>query len=65
LRRKAEDAHCLEVPAGTTVWTLVLVTKKKRAWGFHTRDGWKSHVDYLNEKYGAGNWEEEPEAKRR
>lgn len=54
VRHRAEDAHrlILDAPA----WTLVFVTGKKRMWGFHTKTGWLSYVDFLDRKYGKGNW---------
>lgn len=54
VRHRAEDAHrlILDVPA----WTLVFVTGRKRMWGFHTKTGWLSYVDFLDRKYGKGNW---------
>lgn len=54
VRHRAEDAHrlILDAPA----WTLVFVTGKKRMWGFHTKTGWLSYVDFLDRKYGQGNW---------
>jgi len=54
IRHRAEDAHrlILEKPA----WTLVIVTGKKRVWGFHTRDGWMSYADFFDRKYGKGQW---------
>jgi hypothetical protein len=54
IRHQAEDAHrlILKEPA----WTLVFVTGKKRLWGFHTDQGWMSYIDFLDRKYGKGNW---------
>jgi hypothetical protein len=56
LYMKAEDAHRLEVIDGPVV-TLVHRGPKKREWGFHTIDGWVNHKDYLNAKFGHGNYE--------
>jgi hypothetical protein len=42
VRRKAEDAHRLELTSGP-VWTLVWTGPFKRQWGFHTDDGWVSY----------------------
>lgn len=36
--RKAEDAHRLELTR--PVWTLVITGRKRRDWGFYTKDGW-------------------------
>jgi hypothetical protein len=54
IRHRARDAHrlILDRPA----WTLVLVTGKKRSWGFHTRQGWMPFPAYFDRKYGRGNW---------
>jgi len=62
VRHKAEDAHrlVLERPA----WTLVLVTGKKRHWGFYRRVNptrsieceWEPYEKFFDRKYGAGNW---------
>jgi hypothetical protein len=54
VRHRATDAHrlILDEPA----WTLVFVTGKKRIWGFYTADGWMSWTDFLDRKYGKGNW---------
>ncbi|MCW8128937.1 MAG: hypothetical protein KIS92_01005 [Planctomycetota bacterium] len=52
-------------PRGST-WTLVFVGRKRRDWGFHckTADGdpmWMHWQDYLDKKFGKGNWTAEPE----
>lgn len=54
VRHRATDSHrlILDRPA----WTLVLVTGKKRTWGFHTRSGWMPYGDYFDRKYGKGQW---------
>jgi hypothetical protein len=52
---RAEDAHRLEVLDGPVV-TLVHRGPKIRDWGFHTIDGWVHHRDYLDKKFGKGNW---------
>jgi len=38
------------------VVTLVHRGPKIRDWGFHTIDGWVHHRDYLDKKFGKGNW---------
>lgn len=55
IKHRATDAHrlILDRPA----WTLVFVTGKKRVWGFHTKQGWMSYTDFLNQKYGVGQWQ--------
>lgn len=54
VRHRAADAHRLILvrPA----WTLLVMTGKKRHWGFHTRNGWMKHEDYFDQKFGKGNW---------
>ena len=54
VRHPARDAHrlILDRPA----WTLVFVTGRKRTWGFHAKQGWMSYTDFLDRKYGKGNW---------
>jgi hypothetical protein len=55
IRHRATDSHrlILERPA----WTLVLVTGKKRTWGFHTKSGWMAYWKFFDRKYGQGQWE--------
>lgn len=54
VRHAAADAHrlILKRPA----WTAVVVTGKKRSWGFHTPEGWMGYRDYFDRKYGKGQW---------
>jgi len=54
IRHRAADAHrlILDRPA----WTFVVVTGKKRHWGFWTRRGWEPYEVFFNRKYGPGNW---------
>lgn len=54
VRHRAADAHrlVLERPA----WTLVIVTGKKRHWGFVTERGWEPYEVFFDRKYGPGNW---------
>ena len=46
--RQAKEFHWIEVPAGMEgkVWTLFFGFKRKREWGFLTKDGWVDHVTY-------------------
>lgn len=46
LFRRAEHKHRVELEKAPT-WTMVIRFKKRRMWGFHTKDGW---VDWR--KYG-------------
>lgn len=54
VRHRSPDAHRLELrrPA----WTLVVMSKKNRVWGFYTEDGWVNYRDYFDVKYGPGNY---------
>lgn len=54
VRHRATDAHrlILDRPA----WTLLVMTGKKRHWGFHTKTGWMKYEDYFDRKFGKGNW---------
>jgi hypothetical protein len=53
--KKATDAHRLVLLRYPT-WTLLFVGRKSRDWGFHTPDGWIHHKEYLDRKFGVGNW---------
>jgi hypothetical protein len=55
VRHRAADAHRLVLTQ--PAWTLVIVTGKKRHWGFWTERGWEPYEVFLNRKYGIGNWE--------
>ncbi len=47
LRRPAEWAHRVELPAGKRCWTVVITGPKSRSWGFHCAAGWlgwREHV---------------------
>ena len=54
VRHAATDRHrlILKEPA----WTLVKKTPRLREWGFWTADGWMKWTDFLDRKYGVGNW---------
>lgn len=58
IRHKAEDAHRLELPAGKTTWTLVVVGPKFRQWGFWKDKQWIDHKTYLDARYGEGKWDD-------
>lgn len=47
LYRPAEWAHRLELVQPT--WTLVLRWRRRRDWGFFTRNGWRNWRDYGRE----------------
>lgn len=36
----ARWAHRIEIEPGKKAWSLVIAFKKKRSWGFFTREGW-------------------------
>lgn len=46
-RRRASDAHRITHLLRKPTWTLVLIGKKTRSWGFHTERGWVRSVDYF------------------
>ena len=47
LYRPAEWAHALELPPGKDCWTLVIMFKRRREWGFWSRAmGWIKWSDY-------------------
>lgn len=49
--RPAEWRHRVIVDEGHTAWTLVLVGRRARKWGFHLPDGWcwwRKHNPMLN-----------------
>ena len=63
---KPEDQHSVELlkdKDGKEIeaWTLVVVGKKTREWGFQTPTGWKPYTEYFDLKFGKGNWNEEKE----
>jgi len=58
---RAEDAHKVELSGTGTTWTLVIVGRKRRDWGFVTSNGWVQHEQYFDQKYGSGKWVQEPE----
>jgi hypothetical protein len=41
LIRPGATFHRIEVDPGTRPWSLVIVGRKSRPWGFLTRDGWR------------------------
>lgn len=49
----AEDAHRLEIPEGTTTWTLVFCGRTRREWGFWVGKDWLHWKPYLAWKYGS------------
>lgn len=49
---RAEDAHRIAHVAPDT-WTLVLVGRRRRDWGFHTPDGWVHHKTWIDEHFPA------------
>ncbi len=54
VRHRADDAHRLIL--NRPAWTFVIVTGKKRHWGFWTEDGWLPYEKFFDRKYGVGNW---------
>lgn len=41
LIRPARVAHRIVVEPGSRPWSMVIVGRKSRPWGFYTRDGWR------------------------
>ncbi len=54
VRHAATDAHRLDLEK--PAWTLVFATGKTRAWGFHADDRWIPYREYLDRKFGVGNY---------
>lgn len=54
-RKKATDAHRLEMGSKEGTWTLFWRAKPQRVWGFHTEQGWQRHDKYLEEREQANN----------
>lgn len=46
LIRAANWQHRLEIPTGRSAWTLVIMFKRKREWGFWTKDGFVEWFKY-------------------
>ena len=40
VRRKAEDMHAI-MDGAWPVWTLFVTFRRRRNWGFYTKDGWR------------------------
>lgn len=49
--KRAEDSHSIRKVSRSPVWTLVFTGRRRRIWGFYTRDGWVAWNEYdkLNE----------------
>ena len=52
--KAAEEPHRILELSRRPVWTLILRGPRRRAWGFHTPDGWVYWRDYLDERDGSG-----------
>jgi hypothetical protein len=46
--RKAEHVHQVKLKEGRPAWTLVVLGKYRRKWGFVTKDRWVLWREYLN-----------------
>lgn len=46
LRRPARWVHALQLPEGKTAWSLVIMFKRERRWGFWTKKGWQYYMKY-------------------
>jgi hypothetical protein len=53
LRRPAKWQHWVEVPTVEPLWTLIVVGRKTREWGFSTERGWIQWTRYEREFPGA------------
>jgi hypothetical protein len=54
--RRASAVHRLELPAGTSTWSLFVMGPKSQAWGFYTPDGkvhWRDYESYIAAREGA------------
>jgi len=58
--KEADTLHRLELPNGPVI-TMIECGPKIREWGFQTEEGWVHHKDYLDKKFGPGNWDGEYE----
>lgn len=52
LRPFGGKAHRIEL-IGKSCWTLFITGPRYRKWGFHTKDGWVHHKEFLD-PYGDG-----------
>jgi len=46
--KRAEDPHRIMALDRVPTWTLLLVGRRKRTWGFYTEQGWIDWRAYLN-----------------
>lgn len=46
LKRPAKWKHALELPEGKTAWSLLIMFRKEREWGFWTKLGWQHYEVY-------------------
>jgi hypothetical protein len=46
LKREMYWRHALELPPGKTAWSLLIMFKKEREWGFWTTTGWEHYKTY-------------------
>lgn len=45
--RRATDRHLLVLPMGSECWSLFVMFRKARGWGFYTQEGFVPHKEYL------------------
>lgn len=51
--RKSSSRHRLDLPAGTTTWSIFIHGRKSREWGFYTEEGfvhWREYVGVSDEE---------------
>lgn len=46
--RRAEDLHAIVRLWQVPTWTLILIGKNRRNWGFQTESGWIPHDKFIN-----------------
>ena len=46
--RKAEDLHAIVKLWRIPTWTLIIIGRHRRDWGFQTEKGWVSHDKFIN-----------------
>lgn len=51
VRRKALTAHRLVIPAGSSAWSIFIMGKREKDWGFHATEGWV-HADVYRARIG-------------
>lgn len=50
--RRAEVAHRIELIDGGPVWSLFLMGRRRREWGFHCPAGWRHWTKFVSQRPG-------------